>query len=88
MLAISCFMGIVINMYHEPMGKHNIPHIHVEYQGDEAVFDFDGNAIQGSIPEKKKKLVIAWIEIHREDLEAEWKLISEGRGSFKIDPLR
>ena len=28
------------------------------------------------------------IEIHREDLEANWKLLSNGDGFFKIDPLK
>lgn len=34
------------------------------------------------------KLVEAWIEIHKEDLQANWKLLDEGEQFFKIDPLR
>ena len=33
------------------------------------------------------KLVHAWIEIHREDLLADWKLAVAGEPVFKIDPL-
>ena len=29
-----------------------------------------------------------WIEIHREDLMADWELASEGETIFKIDPLK
>ena len=29
-----------------------------------------------------------WMEIHREDLEANWKLLSSGDGFFKIEPLK
>ena len=37
---------------------------------------------------KKMKLLEAWIEIHRDDLEANWKLLSNGEQFFRIDPLR
>ena len=33
-------------------------------------------------------LLIAWLRIHREDLEANWKLATEGEPPVKIDPLR
>lgn len=75
-------------MYNEKGGKHNLPHIHAEYGDDEAVFDFEGNIIEGEFPKKKQRLVEAWIEIHREDLEANWKLLSNGEQFFKIEPLK
>lgn len=75
-------------MYNEQGGKHHLPHIHAEYQGEEVVVSLDGEIIEGEIPNKKLKLVLAWIEIHKEDLEANWKLLSQGREYFKIDPLR
>jgi hypothetical protein len=34
------------------------------------------------------KLVQAWIEIHNEDLMADWELAINGQNIFKIDPLR
>jgi hypothetical protein len=34
------------------------------------------------------KLVLAWIEIHREDLMADWSLAVEGQQVFQIEPLR
>ena len=36
-LPISMFYGIIICMYFFDSGKHKKPHIHVKYQGDEAV---------------------------------------------------
>jgi hypothetical protein len=32
--------------------------------------------------------VQAWIEIHQDDLMADWKLAVEGQEVFKIDPLK
>lgn len=88
MPTLSIFFGIIIYMHREIGERHNIPHIHAEYQGDEAVVSFDGELLEGRIPNKKLRLVQAWVEIHKEDLEANWKLLSDGRETYKIDPLR
>jgi hypothetical protein len=34
------------------------------------------------------KLVLAWLEIHRDDVMADWQLAASGQQPFKIDPLR
>ena len=88
MPTLSVFYGIIITMYREKSVRHNTPHFHAQYQGDEAAISFDGEILEGSIPNNKLKLVIAWAEIHREDLAANWSLLSDGREFFKIDPLR
>ncbi|MGM9935931.1 MAG: DUF4160 domain-containing protein [Candidatus Ornithomonoglobus sp.] len=88
MPTLSIFFGIIVRMYHEKGGKHNMPHIHAEYQDDEVVMDLEGNIIEGTLPKAKLNLLVAWIQIHKEDLEANWKLLSDGDGYFKIDPLR
>ena len=36
----------------------------------------------------KLRMVQVWMDIHREDLEANWKLLSAGEQFFRIDPLR
>lgn len=33
-------------------------------------------------------MVQAWIEMHREDLRADWELAVDGQIPFPIDPLR
>ena len=63
-------------------------YIHTEYGDEEAVYDFDGNLIEGNLPKKKERLVQAWINIHEEELAANWKLLSEGEQFFKISPLQ
>ena len=85
---LSAFYGIVVRMYREQSGKHNIPHIHAEYAGDEVVLSLDGDVIEGSIPKNKMKLLVAWVEINHEDLIANWKLLNNGEKIFRIDPLR
>ena len=66
-----------------------MPHIHAEYAEHEASIAIeDGSVLGGSLPPGKMKLVQAWIEIHKEDLLANWKLAVDGEPVFKIEPLR
>ena len=66
-----------------------MPHIHVKYQDDEAVVSIpDGDILEGSLPPSKMRLVMAWVEIHREELMADWELAVSGQQPYKIEPLR
>jgi len=40
------------------------------------------------MPPHKLKIVRAWIEIHQEDLLADWELAVNGKPVFRIEPLR
>ena len=88
MPVLSTFFGIIVRMYREVGGKHNVPHIHAEYSGDEVVVALDGTVLEGEIPKNRMKLLEAWRVIHREDLEANWKLLTNGEQFFRIDPLK
>jgi len=89
MPTISMFYGIVISMYFFDDDRHNLPHIHAKYQGEEASFSIlDGDLLSGTMPAGKVRLVQAWIEIHRESLLADWELAITGEALFPIDPLR
>jgi len=89
MPAISMFYGIVIYLYFYDDERHKLPHIHAKYQGQEASFSIlDGAIICGELPQPKVRMVQAWIEIHREDLQADWELAVNGQAPFSIDPLR
>ena len=81
--------GIVVLMYYFDNRKHHQPHIHVQYADEEAVVSIpDGNIIEGSIRTAKLKLVQAWVEIHQDELMANWQLAVNGQAVFKIGPLR
>jgi len=60
----------------------------VEFSGEQVVISLSGEILEGSIPNSKMKLVQAWMEIHREDLEANWNLLSKGEQFFRIEPLK
>jgi hypothetical protein len=45
-------------MNHRDLGRHNLPHIHVEYQDEEAVFSIpDGQLLAGNLPQRQKRMV-------------------------------
>ncbi|GHV24667.1 hypothetical protein FACS189465_2080 [Clostridia bacterium] len=82
---ISMFYGIIIRMQNR---EHLPPHIHVEYSGDEAAVTLEGEILKGYLPPKKLKMVQVWIEIHKEELETNWKIALSNEIPFRIDPLK
>ena len=75
---LSIFYGIIVRMYREQGGKHNMPHIHAEYSGEE-IRGCAGRYGSGrQLSEEQAETAGAWIVIHHEDLEANWKLLSNG----------
>ena len=88
MPTISMFYGIIIRMYCAP-SEHNPPHIHVYYQGDKAIIDINKVELtEGKLPKNKLRLVLAWVELRKEELLADWELAQNGELPFKIDPLK
>jgi hypothetical protein len=83
------FYGLIVRMYYFDNQQHRTPHIHVHYQEDSAVVEIpSGEVLEGRLPRSKQKLVDAWVEIHKEDLMADWQLAVNGDSVFKIDPLK
>jgi hypothetical protein len=66
-----------------------VPHLHAEFAERRAVFSIlSGELLAGELPSGKIRLVQAWIEIHREELLADWELAVNGEEVFKIEPLK
>ncbi len=88
MPTISMFYGVLVRMFFRDVEKHKLPHIHVEYQGQVAVYSIpEGELLAGKIPPQKQKIVVAWIELRKEDLLADWELAVHGKIPFKIKGL-
>ena len=70
MPVISSFFGIYVRMY---FADHGPPHIHVEYQGHEALVAIvGGEVIEGELPKRAAALVRQWCLDHRAELEQNW----------------
>ena len=86
---LSRFFGIVIRMFVEAGGQHHRAHFHAFYQEHAAVFAIDTvECLGGDLPKPQRRLVEAWAEIHREELERDWDLLQSGQPPVKIEPLR
>lgn len=88
MPVISMFYGIIIRLYLMDNQLHSAPHIHAKYAEFEASISIDeGEILAGQLPRKQLRLVQAWIELHRDELVADWELAVEGEKPYKINPL-
>ncbi len=86
---ISRFFGIVITMFKEIGGRHNLPHFHARYAGKQASFSIDPvELIAGSLPRKEQRFVEAWAELHREELNKNWESLEKGVLPAPIQPLQ
>jgi len=89
MPTISMFYGLLVLMYFRDNQRHNLPHVHVRYQGQEAVIAIqDGILLEGEIPSRQLRMVQVWMDIHREDLILDWDLAVAGELPFRIAPLQ
>jgi len=89
MPTISSFYGIIVMMYYLDGKRHHQPHIHAKYQGHEVVVGIPSGAVlEGGLPPAKLKLLLAWVEIHKNELMADWRLAARGERVFGIEPLR
>ena len=85
---ISQFYGILIYLYKEIGGHHNMPHIHAKYNEYEISIDFEGDVLSGTFPIKQKKILEAWrIEIHKDELNAAWYSYNNDGEIIKIKGL-
>lgn len=48
----------------------------------------DGELLEGNLPKPKMKLLQAWIELHKDELIADWEIAVSGQQPYKIEPLR
>jgi len=89
MPTISMFFGIFVSMFYGDNEQHHAPHVHVRYQGKKASIAIDdGRVLAGDFPPRQLRMVQVWIDIHREDLMADWELAVNGDEPFRIAPLQ
>jgi hypothetical protein len=82
---VSMFFGIIVRMFHN---EHNPPHFHAEYQGQQGVFDFDGNMTHGSMRSRTaRRLIREWAELHRDELVQNWERAANRQEIERIAPL-
>lgn len=85
MPVISEFYGIKILMYWH---DHMPAHFHAEYNEYKILVDIaNGSVMKGVFPSKQLKLVLAWCEIHRDELMNNWENSLKHMSIQRIAPL-
>jgi hypothetical protein len=82
---ISEFYGIKVMMF---WNEHMPPHFHAQYGENKILVDIqNATVIKGVFPSKQLKLVLAWCEIHRDELMINWENVLRHELLNRINPL-
>ena len=85
MPTISCFYGILIQMF---WNDHAPLHFHALYAEHEALIDIRTlEVIEGAVPRRALSLILEWAEQHRMELMEDWTLCERRQSPKKIQPL-
>jgi hypothetical protein len=83
---VSRFHGIVIAMFFD---DHGYPHFHARHAAGEAKVRIDNlEVIDSELPRRQLRLVLAWAELHQEELAENWRRARAGETLKQIEPLQ
>jgi Domain of unknown function (DUF4160) len=86
MPTISRFFGITIAMFFD---DHGFPHFHARHAEDEAKVRIDNlEVIDSNLGRRQLRFVLAWAELHQEELEENWRRARSGETLQEIEPLQ
>lgn len=68
---------------------HDPPHVHARYSGQWAQVVIDtGQPTAGELPPRALRLLREWIELHHDELEANWQRARNDEPLHVIAPLQ
>lgn len=82
---ISRFYGLIIYMNYM---DHSPPHFHVWYGDYKITISINDGVVKGEMPGRALKMVLEWLNLHREELSRLWNLAQQGDPLGKIEPLK
>lgn len=86
MPTISRFFGIAIVMFFD---DHGFPHFHARHPEGEAKVRIDNLEVMDSnLGRRQLRFVLAWAELHQEELEENWRRARAGETLLDIEPLK
>lgn len=86
MPTISRFFGLTIAMYFD---DHEPAHFHARAAEHSAKIRIDTlEVIASDLPRRDLRLVLAWAEMHADELDQNWRRAREGATLKAIEPLR
>ena len=86
MPTISRFYGVVIAMFFD---DHGYPHFHARRAEGQAKVRIDIlEVIESTMPRRQMRFVLAWAELHQDELRENWRRAREGETLLEIEPLK
>ena len=67
--------------------EHPPPHFHAVYGEYQITVDIQNGVVNGDFPNRALRLVLEWLDLHKDELFENWDLIQTGRPAKKIAPL-
>ena len=85
MPVVSLFFGIAIRLHFK---EHDPPHFHATYAEQEMRVDIETlRVLTTDMSRRHRRLVLAWAELHQEELREAWERVRRGENPGKIAPL-
>ena len=82
---VSNFYGIIIFMNFQ---DHAPAHFHAWYGDYKIIVTIKDGVVKGEMPGRALRMVLEWLDLHREELLANWELAQKGVMVEKIAPLK
>lgn len=74
----------VIGMFYR---EHGPAHFHAAYGDYEVTAEIETGLVNGRFPKRALRLVLEWLDIHRDELLMDWRLAGDRHPLKKIAPL-
>ena len=81
---ISSFYGIIIFMN---FTDHSPAHFHAWYGEYKVTVSILNGVVTGKMPGRALRMILEWLDLHREELIADWEKAQKGSPLDKIEPL-
>ncbi len=86
MPTISRFFGISVAMFFD---DHGHPHFHARHAEGQAKVRIDElEMIESSLGRRQRRFVLAWAELHQDELLENWRRARVGETLLEIEPLQ
>lgn len=82
---ISLFYGIIILMN---FADHAPAQFHAWYGDYKVIISIKDGIIKGEMPARALKMILEWLELHRDELLTNWDKSQKGEPLDKIEPLK
>ena len=84
---ISSFYGIIIFMN---FNDHAPAHFHAWYNHGEykVSVDIKSGVVRGYMPGRALRMILEWLDLHREELMENWQRAQNGTMVQRIEPLK